>query len=170
MNFEELIPVIAVIIYFIVSILKRGAKKGKTAKPAKTAEKKGLSLKLHNILQEVKEEMERAAEAEKADKPGDADFWEQELELQDEDIRDTRQEQEEIDLPGPDYIRIPTKKEKPSKSTLVKAIDRKPAKQPEPETGPAPSRKRYRKFTRARLRDAVVMSEIIATPVSLRDQ
>lgn len=169
MNLDDLIPFIVFLIYVGFMLFKKATKKkpGTGAPPQEKSGKKK-SFGLSKLVDTIKAELERAAlEAKQKQAAADSTAWN--YADGDDDFEDLKPD------PGPifvDPIQVkPASKPPPIKikqpPDLAGVCDRKKA--------PAARHKRQRsvqnrlRLSPAKLKEAVVLSEIIAKPLALRD-
>ncbi len=172
MNFDDLIPFIVILVIIGFNILKSIAKKKKKSvdgkSPAKPAPKKAFGLS--KLVDTIKAELERAAlEAKKKQEEAQAPAWEQEeadagFEDQyfDDDVKEAKEVKTDCNFEN---------------QTSHRNIPRVPPDLDykfEDKESPRPYRKRrrqkqHRKLSVSKLREAIILSEILAKPVGLRE-
>ncbi len=153
MDFEDLIPILVFVLFAVTSILKNLGKKKQT--PAK--EKKKKASVLGKLADTIKNELERAAkEAQIKDKQVPVDDF-QGIEMVEE--VDSIDFYEPVSAyPEPKVIKVKEPDPIPRRPVKRKTHIQEPIR--------LVSKKR---FNKKQLRNAVVMSEILAPPVSIRE-
>ncbi len=153
MDFEDLIPILVFFLFAITSILKNLGKK----KQAPVKEKKKKTSVLGKLADTIKNELERAAkEAQLKDQQAPVDDFSG-LEMV-EDVDKLDFYESASTYPEPKVIKVKKPASKPKRPVTRKKYIHEPVKQ-----------YRKAKFNKKQLRNAVVMSEILAPPVSMRE-
>jgi hypothetical protein len=177
MSFDDLIPVIAFIAYIGFVVFKKILGKKKELPKGKPAKK--VTFGFSKLINTIKSEIEKAANQGKlkekqASDPSQKNLWEElregNLEKETLEPDENIAEQDlEIDDTLFDTVKKPTE---PVDEPLVKDSKKHAYRIYKPESGIIRKRRRRKKWCLSsyKLREAVVLSEILAKPIGLREE